>query len=250
MRKANLLSVSLPPLVLLVAVIVIAEYSFRLQWIPTYLLPGPSLVLYSLSEEFGTYLKAFGETFSATVKGLGISFVAGVLLASLFSLSELLKRAVLPFCIFFQTVPVVALAPLMVIWFGFGEPTVIASSAIVSFFPILANTLLGFTSVRPEFRELFRNLGSTRLQTLLKLEFPSAIPSILSGLRISSGLSVIGAIVGEFVGGGGLGALIDSARTQQKIEMVFAAVLLSTLLGLALVLMTKALATVLNRFTP
>jgi NitT/TauT family transport system permease protein len=160
----------------------------------------------------------------------------------------LLRRAVLPFCIFFQTVPVVALAPLMVIWFGFGEPTVIASAAIVSFFPVLANTLLGFESASPEHRELFRSFRATRLQTLRRLEFPAAIPSILSGLRIASGLAVIGAIVGEFVGGGGLGALIDSARTQQKIEMVFAAVLLSSLLGLFLVAAAYLAELALHRF--
>jgi NitT/TauT family transport system permease protein len=237
-----------PALAFLVLALAIAEISFRMQWIPNYLLPGPSLVFTSLIEDSEAYKKAFFETLFATLKGLTFSVFVGVLLASLFSVFSLLKRAVLPFCIFFQTVPVVALAPLMVIWFGFGEPTVIASAAIVSFFPMLANSLLGFDSVRPEFRDLFQSFRATRLQTLLKLEIPAAVPSMLSGLRISSGLAVIGAIVGEFVGGGGLGSLIDSARTQQKIEMVFAAVLLSSLLGLFLIAVVSLMELALERF--
>jgi NitT/TauT family transport system permease protein len=153
----------------------------------------------------------------------------------LLSQFDFLRRAFYPYAIFFQTVPVIAIAPLLVIWFGFGQPTVIASAFIVSIFPVIASTLLGLQSTEPALSDLFRLYSASRVDHLLKLRMPFALPHVFSGLRIASGLAVIGAIVGEFIGGGGLGSVVDAARTQQRIDKVFAAVLISSLLGLALV---------------
>ena len=135
---------------------------------------------------------------------------------------------------FFQTVPIIAIAPLLVIWFGYGTRTVVASAFVVSIFPVIANTLSGILSTEPALRDLFRLYGASTLVTLLKLRFPAALPQILTGLRVASGLAVIGAIVGEFIGGQGLGSVVDVARTQQRVDKVFAAVLLASVLGLAL----------------
>jgi len=132
-------------------------------------------------------------------------------------------------------VPIISIAPLLVIWFGFGQPTVIASAAIVSVFPIIASTLLGLKSTEPALIDLFTLYSASARQMLLMLKIPFALPQIFSGLRIASGLAVVGAIVGEFIGGGGLGSVVDSARTQQRIDRVFAAVLISALLGAVLV---------------
>jgi NitT/TauT family transport system permease protein len=112
--------------------------------------------------------------------------------------------------------------------------TVIASAFVVSIFPVIANTLTGILSTDPALRDLFRLYGASTRVTLFKLRFPVALPQILTGLRVAAGLAVIGAIVGEFIGGEGLGSVVDVARTQQRIDKVFAAVLLASVLGLAL----------------
>ncbi|KHD88796.1 MAG: nitrate ABC transporter permease [Bdellovibrio sp. ArHS] len=196
------------------------------------LIPAPTSIIATLQELHEDFLLAFKETFLNVLAGLALSILVGNLIAFVFSLSEILKRAILPFAVFFQTVPIIAIAPLLVIYFGFGAPTVIASSFIVSLFPIIANTLMGLESVSDSQKDLFRIYHASRWQMLVKLRVPAAYSYIYSGLKISAGLSIIGAIAGEFVGGGGLGALIDSARTQQRVDIVFAALLLLSLMGL------------------
>ncbi|MGZ3775056.1 MAG: ABC transporter permease [Pseudobdellovibrionaceae bacterium] len=196
------------------------------------LFPAPTQVLKTLVELNADFKTAFVETFVNVLAGLGLSFIGGNFLAILFSLSRFLRRSILPFAIFFQTVPIIAIAPLLVIYFGFGTPTVIASSFIVSIFPVIANTLMGLESVQEAQKDLFRIYAASPLQILLKLKIPCAYPYIYSGLKISSGLAIIGAIAGEFVGGGGLGSLIDSARTQQRVDIIFATLLLLSFMGL------------------
>ncbi|WP_413567972.1 ABC transporter permease [Bdellovibrio sp. HCB117] len=196
------------------------------------LIPAPTSVMNTLQEMHEDFWIAFKETLFNVLAGLALSVLIGNLIAFVFSLSELLKRAILPFAVFFQTVPIIAIAPLLVIYFGFGAPTVIASSFIVSLFPIIANTLMGLESASESQKDLFRIYHASSLQVLLKLRIPAAYSYIYSGLKISAGLSIIGAIAGEFVGGGGLGTLIDSARTQQRVDIVFAALLLLSLMGL------------------
>ena len=145
-----------------------------------------------------------------------------------------MQRAFYPYAIFFQIVPIVAIAPLLVIWFGYGARAVVAAAFIVSVFPVIANTLAGLLSVDPALRDLFRLYGASRAATLWKLQLPWALPYVLTGLRIAAGLAVIGAIVGEFVGGGGLGVVVLEAMRQQRTDLVFAAVGYASLLGLAL----------------
>lgn len=205
------------------------------QWIPTYLLPSPLEIAQTTIDNWTDIWSALQSTFLSIVWGLGLSFSCGVALAVLFFAIPLARKAILPFCIFFQTVPIIAIAPLLVIWFGFGQPTVKASAFIVSLFPILANTLTGLQQTDPHLKELFALYKPSPLTTIVKLQIPSALPYILAGLRIAVGLSVIGAIVGEFIAGGGLGSLIDSARTQQRVDLVFSGVLMSSALALALI---------------
>lgn len=224
----------LPALISFFVFTFLFEIMVRQGFLNETLFPAPTNVLKTLIELKTDFFSAFSETIINVLAGLGLSLLIGGLSALLFSLSDFLKRAILPFAIFFQTVPIIAIAPLLVIYFGFGSPTVIASSFIVSIFPIIANTLLGLESAPEAQKDLFRIYRATPLQTLLKLKIPSAYPFIYSGIKISSGLSIIGAIAGEFVGGGGLGAMIDSARTQQRVDIVFAALLLLSIMGLLL----------------
>lgn len=223
------------PLVPLFVIGFSLELLVKSALVPPYILPAPSDVLKSLALDRAEYTSGFLSTAFAAILGLLLSFVVGTTLSILFSLSTWLRRSILPYATFFQTVPVIALAPVLVVWFGFGRPTVIASAFIVSLFPIIANSLLGLQSTDPLLLDLFKLYRASRVQMLWKLQMPASLPSIFSGLRIASGLAVIGAVVGEFIAGGGLGEVVDSARTQQRLDKVFAAVLLSSVLGLLLV---------------
>ena len=187
------------------------------------------------------------QTSAGAVAGFFLSAILGVAIAVLLSSSRAVQKALYPYAVFFQTVPIVAIAPLLVIWFGYGLQTVIASSFIVSIFPVIANTLTGLISTEPALREMFQLYGASPTVTLFKLRFPAALPQIFTGLRVAAGLAVIGAIVGEFIAGGGLGSVVDVARTQQRIDKVFAAVLLASVLGLALFGLINALSTAILR---
>jgi NitT/TauT family transport system permease protein len=199
-----------------------------------YLLPPPSAVFLAIIQDWPELFAALGKTSAGAVTGFVLSAVCGVAVAVFLSSSRGIQRAFYPYAVFFQTVPIIAIAPLLVIWFGYGLRTVIASAFVVSIFPVIANTLTGILSTDPALRDLFRLYGASTLVTLFKLRFPAALPQILTGMRVAAGLAVIGAIVGEFIGGQGLGSVVDIARTQQRTDKVFAAVLLASALGLAL----------------
>jgi NitT/TauT family transport system permease protein len=210
------------------------ELAVRGGWIASYLLPAPSSIVRAMIESRAELTRAFLQTSAAALIGFALSTLAGIGIAVALSSSRTIQRAFYPYAVFFQTVPIIAIAPLLVIWFGYGIRTVIAAAFVVSIFPVIANTLTGLLSTEPALRDLFQLYGASRRETLFKLRFPAALPQILTGLRVSSGLAVIGAIVGEFIGGAGLGSVVDVARTQQRVDKVFAAVLLASLLGLAL----------------
>jgi NitT/TauT family transport system permease protein len=244
-RVRALLRNRLPAWLFLVAVLASWQAVVQSGWVARYLLPAPSDVFATTLELWPEIWSATVSTLSSIVWGLAASFAVGVALAIGCFAVPVLRRAILPFCVFFQTVPIIAIAPLLVIWFGFGQTTVRASAFIVSLFPILANTLTGLEETDPHLRELFALYKPPSWKTICKLQIPSAIPYILTGLRISVGLATIGAIVGEFIAGGGLGSLIDSARTQQRVDLVFSGVLASSLLALALVLAIDVLSRLL-----
>ena len=224
----------LPPLVPFVGLTLAFELIVRQGIVKSYLLPAPSAVFQTLWIDRAELTQALLTTSAAALIGFALSALAGVAVAVALSSSRAIQRAFYPYAVFFQTVPIIAIAPLLVIWFGYGMRTVIASAFVVSIFPVIANTLTGILSTDPALRDLFRLYGATPAVTLFKLRFPAALPQILTGLRVASGLAVIGAIVGEFIGGQGLGSVVDVARTQQRVDKVFAAVLLASVLGLAL----------------
>ncbi len=224
----------LPPLIPFVVVTGAMEILVRQGIVPSYLLPTPTSVFRTMIESRDELAQAMFKTSASAVIGFVLSTLTGTAIAVLLSSSRGIQRAFYPYAVFFQTVPIIAIAPLLVIWFGYGMKTVIASAFIVSIFPVIANTLTGILSTDPALRDLFRLYGASARVTLFKLRFPAALPQILTGLRVASGLAVIGAIVGEFIGGQGLGSVVDVARTQQRVDKVFAAVLLASVLGLAL----------------
>ena len=174
-------------------------------------------------------LVSLAEAVTGLVLGLASASVLGYFIAK----SRALERALTPYIVASQAIPVVAIAPLLVIWLGFGLRSKILICALIVFFPILVNTVIGVKSVEPNLRDLMRSLRATRWQTFVKLELPAALPILLGGLKIGATLSVIGAVVGEFVSRDrGLGFLLDFARGQYDTALVFVAV--ATLIVMAL----------------
>lgn len=226
-----LLTKVLPPLVPLVAAGLLAELL-----VPTdrySVVPTPSAVARAFTQESDLWV-ATAQTAIASVTGFLLSAVVGILFAVALSSSRWVQRALYPYAVLFQTVPIIAIAPMLVVWIGFGMPTVITSAFIVSVFPVIANAVSGLLSTDPALLDLFRLYGAGRMMTLWRLRLPFALPSILTGLRVAAGLSVIGAIVGEFITGGGLGSIIDASRTQQRVDKVFAVLILASGLGIGL----------------
>lgn len=219
------------PLFFLFAILLAWQALSILGITPEFLVPAPSTVLTSLLENSGQFSSATFESFLAAFFGFLLSLILGSTISILLSANRWILQASLPFFVFLQVVPVVSIAPLLVIWFGFGFPTVLACSVIVSIFPVIANGLQGLRSTRTEWTELFHVLRASRSQLFFRLKIPAAIPFFAVGSRIASGLAVVGVIVGEFIAGGGLGSLIDSARTQQRVDLVFGAIILSGLIG-------------------
>ncbi len=225
---------ALPPIVPFVVIVLAIEAIVAAGWVQAFLLPRPSDVLRSLIENAREIGVALGETTLASLAGFALSTFVGILVAIALASGGWVQRAFYPYAVFFQTVPIIAIAPLLVIWFGFNINAVIASAFIVSLFPVIASTLSGLLSVDPSLKDLFHLYGASRPAALFKLRLPYAMPNIMTGLRVASGLSVIGAIVGEFITGGGLGGLIQVSRQQRAIEKVFATLLVASLLGIAL----------------
>ncbi len=223
----------LPPIVPAVVVTLATELAVRWGWVQSFLIPAPSQVIESLIRDWPELWGAMLNTADASLAGFAMSIVIGSLIAIAMSSVPWVQRAFYPYAVFFQTVPIIAIAPLLVIWFGWNR-TVVASAFIVSIFPIIANTLTGLLSTDPALRDLFQLYDAKRLAMLFKLRLPFALPHIMTGLRIAAGLAVIGAIVGEFITGAGIGGSIMVSRQQNRVDKVFAGLLLASLLGIAL----------------
>lgn len=203
-----------------------------------FILPTPYVVAKTFVADFDIIMIGLGLTFEAAFTGYIIAVLIGLLVATIMSLSNILEKSLYPYAVLLQTVPVVAVAPLIVLWFGFEMKSIIIISIIISLFPIINNTLLGLKSTSTTLVELFAYHKTNKIKTFFKLRFPSAIPNIISGMKISAGLSVIGAIVGEFIIGsgseaGGLGVQIIYAQADMETALVMALILTATSLGFA-----------------
>lgn len=203
-----------------------------LEIVPRYLLPSPTDIIRALNENYDYFIDGFIQTIKNSSIGLLLSVLIGITIGSFLSISPFLNRLFFPIAHFFQTLPIIAIAPLLVIYLGFGDATVRVSALIVSLFPIIANTVVGLNSVPLEYLELYRYAQANSFTVLTQLRIGFGLPVIFSGLKISSGLAVIGAIAGEFVAGGGLGQIIDVARTQQRVDQVYLAIFLLSLIGI------------------
>ena len=236
-RLPNFINHILPPLALFALVTGGWHLATRIYQTKKYLLPGPLDVWHAAMNRIDDLAWATMLTGMEAGCGFGLSLVVGTLLACVFSQSRIIRNSVYPYAIFLQTVPIVAIAPLIVIWFGTGFRSVVLVSFIISLFPVLTNATSGFIQIDPDLLDLFRLNQASRLQVLWKLRIPHAVPNIITGARTASGVAVIGSIVGEFFAGYGhnhfgLGYFIMHTSKQLKTDLLFASVLASTLLGI------------------
>jgi NitT/TauT family transport system permease protein len=224
-------------IILPIAMLGIWEFAVRVTRLPTFILPGPIDVyerfLTALAD--GSLVTHSLATMAEMLTGLAVGTVAAIILGYIISKSSLFEHFVSPILVASQAVPVVAIAPLLVIWFGNGFFTKAMICSLVVFFPVFVNTVVGLKSVPRGLSELMRTLKASKLQILTSLEIPSALTIFLSGLKIGATLSVIGAVVGEFVGSEiGLGFLINVGRGLYDTSLVFVAVFTLIFIALAI----------------
>ena len=207
--------------------------------LPPYLVPSPLAMMKTLFSDWLPLGTALVVTLKITLLAFVVATVVGVLISFLFVQSRSVETALFPYAVLLQVTPIVAVAPLIIIWIKNPTVAMVVCAALVALFPVIANTTLGLRSVDPDLQSYFQLNHATRTQTLLRLRIPSALPYFFGGLRISSGLALIGAVVAEFVAGtGGSGAglayQIMQAGYQLNIPRMFAALLLISLTGVAL----------------
>ncbi len=230
----------LAPLIVGFLILTAWELLVRITGLPPFLLPGPLLVIQTLISEWGSLWPALLITLKIT--GIAFLFAAssGLLIAVLFVQSRWIERSFFPYAVILQTTPIVAIAPLIIMWLRNNTfAALVVCAWIVAFFPIISNTTLGLHSVDHHLKNLFQLYGASRWQTLLYLRLPSALPYFLGGLKISGGLSLIGAVVAEFVAGtggaaSGIAYQILMSSYNLQIPRMFAALFLTTLSGVVI----------------
>lgn len=227
----------IPTFLLAIVVVAIWQAIVTMYALPPILLPAPLAVLQAAWETRDELSRGAVVTGGAAMAGFLLSLVVGTIVAALMSQSRMLRLALYPYVILLQTVPIVAIAPLLVIWSGYTFRTVVLVTLIISLFPIINNVAAGLLAIPQDRLDLFRLYGASRLQTLWRLRIPTAISHLVVGAKTSSGLAVIGAIVAEFfVGNGGanysgLGTLMTGWQTLGRTAPLMAALCISTLIG-------------------
>ena len=237
MRQAPLspqMTIALP--VLGAASILLAwQYLLPLLGVPAYIVPTPTAIFGVFKKNFSLLIDNLRPTLIEALAGFVIGNLAAVLLAVLFVLSRVLQAAYFPIVLFFNTIPILALSPIIILIFGLGMTPKIVIAAVICFFPTLVNMIRGLDSASDNEHELFRVLSATRSEIFWSLRLPRALPMLFSSLRIASATAVIGAIVGEWIGSDkGLGALIIQATFNYQSDRLYAAIVLSSSLSIAL----------------
>lgn len=228
-----------PPAIVLVILIALWQACLTIFDIPTYLVPSPGDLIDEIGPAFPTLIEPTLVTMQEAYGGFLLAAVVGFAAAVVMSRWSFAERGLYPYLVLLQTVPIIAIAPIMVVWMGAGITTNTLIAAIIAVFPVAANTLTGLKSTDRNLVQLFEMAGATKPYEMVILRVPSALPYMLTGLRIAAGTSVIGAIVGEFVAGigggrGGLGYVITSTAQQLMTPRLFLAVIAASLVSLLL----------------
>jgi NitT/TauT family transport system permease protein len=231
------------PAILALAVIALWQFLTAFYAVPSYLVPSPAIVAITLIADHALLLRSLAVTLGIAVTALLLATVLGALIALVFVQSRWIEMSLFPYAVMLQVTPIVAIAPLIIIWVRNAWAALVLCAVVVAIFPIISNTTLGLRSADPGLLNLFRLCRASRWQTLTRLRIPGALPYFFGGLRIASGLALIGAVVAEFVAGtGGSGAglayQILLAGFQLNIPRLFAALVLITAAGVALFALT------------
>jgi NitT/TauT family transport system permease protein len=211
-----------------------------------YVLPAPGDVVAKMFGDFGVFAEQSVPTIVAVFVGFALAIAVALPIAVAMVYSAVVRKAVYPLLIIAQVVPKVAIAPLFIIWFGFGQLPKILMVALICFFPVVIDSLVGFRAARPESLMLVRSMGASRWQAFWKIRWPWALPSIFAGVKVGITLAVVGAVVAEFVGADtGLGVLLITARGDMDSLTVFASIAWLTVIGFVLFLLVEVLERVL-----
>jgi NitT/TauT family transport system permease protein len=228
------------PTFLTVAVIVIWEYATGYFGTPRYLLPAPSLILASFVEDWRLIWINLWPTLIEILVGYLLSIVIGIPLATLIVYSSLAEHTLYPPMIASQAIPKVAIAPLFMVWMGYGMMPKVWIAFLIAFFPIVIDTVVGLRSIPPEMIQLGRSMGGGRFRVFMKLRLPNALPNVFGGLKVAITLAVVGAITGEFVGSQeGLGYLLTSASGKMETPLVFAVLITISVVAMILFILVE-----------
>jgi NitT/TauT family transport system permease protein len=234
------ISAVLAPVVVVVAMLALWEAGTRLFAVPVFLLPPPSAIAIAMAKNAALLTAGAWVTTLEIVLGFLLSIAVGIPLALMIFLWPPFSRAVLPLLISSQAMPKVAIAPLFLVWFGFGLMPKVLIAFLIAFFPVVINTAVGLAAIEPEKILLARSMGFGAVDTFFKIRLPDALPAIFAGLKISITLAVVGAVVGEFVGGdAGLGYLLMVANGSMDTQLLFAGIVCLTILGVMLYLLVE-----------
>ena len=224
-----------PSAIVILGLVVLWQFAVDALHVKEYILPTPWAALKTLSQANYQWGANFLATFYAVIGAFVLSAILGVALAVVIVWNQFLLRTVMPVLVLFNTLPKIALAPLFVIWLGYGIWPNIVIGTTIAFFPMVVNTAVGLASAEPEMLDLVRSLNATRWQVYSKIRFPNALPYIFTGLKLNATMSVTGAIVGEFVASErGLGSLIITGGVTLQTPSIFASLILISALGLVL----------------
>ena len=233
---------ALPPFLLVCFVVLVWQTVAVRSGLSAFILPSPIQVAQATYETWDILLPAIGTTMVETAIGLGIAIVFGVSIAGVMDLSNLLRRALYPLLVASQTVQILAIAPLLIIWFGFGLLPKVLVVILICFFPLAVNTADGLASADPDLVALLRSMGARRSQIWRMVRLPAALPSFFSGLRIAVTYSVVGATIAEWVGGSaGLGLYMLRSKNALATDQVFVAIVVTSIISIGLYTLVYAL---------
>ena len=223
------------PVVFLLALVVLWDIAIRLFRIPPYLIPTPLDVIRTLASDWRELLSQAVPTTTATLLGFAASAVFGIPIAMLIVSSKTVEDYVYPLLVFSQSIPKIAIAPLFVVWFGFGLLPKVISAFLLGFFPVVVSAVQGFKSVEPDMLDLARSMEASRWQMFRMVSLPHAMPAIFAGLKVSITLTVVGAVVGEFVGANsGIGFVLQRSIGNFELPTMFAALVVLATIGVVL----------------
>lgn len=225
----------LVPTVTIAVLLIVWEVVVRVGLVPNFLLPSPTQVVEAFVRDAGALAQHAATTLLEAAIGLGIGVVVGFVVAALMDRFELVYLALDPIITVSQTIPAVCIAPLLVLWFGYGLAPKVVLIVLTTFFPVTVSLVGGFRSVDPDLIDLMRTMGASRSQTFLKVKLPAAMSELFSGLRISATYAIVGAVIAEWLGGfSGLGVYMTRVRKSFGYDSMFAVIALTSLLSLLL----------------